>query len=537
MPYAHKTSQPTKDALRRGDLVLAVNGGQALGPTSTTGYYNTLRPPTNGYAIYSLGLNNNPIVMTVTTDDEVIRAANTLGGSVSSKSDALVYLAGRSSTWILQNMPNNIVTDGLVLALNASIVSSYPRSGTDWYDLSGEANDGILTNGVTFNSNGAIDFDGVDDEVNTSYYAQLNDFTVTVLFKDGGTAAWGRIVDKGYSSGFFISSYFTTYGSGYVGCGIIEPTPPHGVALQYDTSRWHSFTSVRSGTTQTIYLDGVTNTATRTVSSATLNNTSVSIGAWSGGTNSQRYTGDVNKVLMYNKALTPTEILQNYYQAPIVTDGLVFAVDANNLVSYPKSGTTAYDLTGNNNGTLTNGTGYSNINGGTWDFDGVNDYINAGDINPTTAQTLSVWVNLDLIPSSQSSNYPQLIGKRDVDLQRAYFFSFQKSTNKVYWEMKDNNGTYFTLTSSKNSWNTSEWYCIDVTFKGSTGLAEIYINGILDNSTTWSLNYVPQTTATCRIGGGNYWLDGKIANAKIYDKALTAAEVTQNYNATKSRFI
>ena len=92
MPYAHKTSQPTKDALRRGDLALAVNNSQNLGPKSATGSYTTLRPPTGGYAIYSLGLNNNPIGMAVTTDDEVIRAANTLGGSVSSKSDDINYL-------------------------------------------------------------------------------------------------------------------------------------------------------------------------------------------------------------------------------------------------------------------------------------------------------------------------------------------------------------------------------------------------------------------------------------------------------------
>ena len=211
-----------------------------------------------------------------------------------------------------------------------------------------------------------------------------------------------------------------------------------------------------------------------------------------------------------------------------ITDGLVLDLDAGAIPSYPQNGTAWNDLSGNGyNGTLTNGPTFNS--NGYLDFDGTNDYVDAGDVNPTTSQTLSVWVKLDLIPSSQSSNYPQLMGKRDVDLQRAYFFSFRKATNKVYWEIKDNNGTYFTLESNKNSWDTSEWYCINVTFKGSTGLAEIYINGVLDNSTTWSLNYVPQTTATCRIGGGNYWLDGKIANAKIYDKVLSQTEVLQNY--------
>ena len=151
MPYAHKTSQPTKNALRRGDLVFAVGGGQNLGPTSATGYYNTISPPVNGYAIYSLGLNNNPIGMAVTTDDEIIRAANTLGGSVSSKSDALVYLAGRSSTWVLHSMPNNRITEGLRLFLNASDLSSYPTTGNTFYDLSGYSNNWTPLTNVTFN--------------------------------------------------------------------------------------------------------------------------------------------------------------------------------------------------------------------------------------------------------------------------------------------------------------------------------------------------------------------------------------------------
>ena len=182
MPYAHKTSQPTKNALRRGDLVFAVGGGQNLGPTSATGYYNTISPPVNGYAIYSLGLNNNPIGMAVTTDDEIIKAANTLGGSVSSKSDALFYLANRSSTWVLQfnNMPINIVTNGLVLDLNASIVSSYPGSGTTWLDLSGENNDTTISS-ADFNSGGGY-FQSVGNAPDSLIFSTPDSTTISNTF-------------------------------------------------------------------------------------------------------------------------------------------------------------------------------------------------------------------------------------------------------------------------------------------------------------------------------------------------------------------
>jgi len=65
------------------------------------------------------------------------------------------------------------------------------------------------------------------------------------------------------------------------------------------------------------------------------------------------------------------------------------------------------------------------------DFDST-DNINCGDINPITAETLSIWVKLDSIPSTQSSLYPGLISKRIGGTQRAYFFAFRRSTNDIY---------------------------------------------------------------------------------------------------------
>ena len=250
----YSTTQPTLPGLRTDDFVLGTGDGN-YGPTSTTSYLNGFTAPEGGYVVYTLGLSNTPIGWVASNDVELIDISRHLGNTTLDIKAAKIHLAGLTDTWVFNSTPNNIVTDGLVFDIDIKNLTSYPDAETNVYDISGEGNDGTLVNGVSRNSNGWLVFDGVDDEVNTSYYAQLNDFTVTVLFKDGGSAEWGRIVDKGYQTGFFISSYFATYGEGYVGCGIIEPTPPHGVALQYDTSRWHSFTSVRSGTTQTIYLE------------------------------------------------------------------------------------------------------------------------------------------------------------------------------------------------------------------------------------------------------------------------------------------
>jgi hypothetical protein len=168
-----------------------------------------------------------------------------------------------------------------------------------------------LTN-VSFDSNAQITFDGTDDEINTGITTQLTDFSCEVVFKNNNSQAWGRLVDKSYTDGFFISAYFATSGIGYVGAGIIEPSPPHGQALQYDTSKYNYFVVTRSGTTHTIYLNGSTNYSSKTGSSTSLSNVEMAIGAWYGSTATQRYTGEIPVVKLYNRALTADEVQRNF---------------------------------------------------------------------------------------------------------------------------------------------------------------------------------------------------------------------------------
>ena len=165
---------------------------------------------------------------------------------------------------------------------------------------------------VSFDSNAQMTFDGTDDEINTGITTQLTDFSCEVVFKNNNSEAWGRIVDKSYTDGFFISSYFATSGIGYVGAGIIEPSPPHGQALQYDTSKYNYFVVTRSGTTHTIYLNGSTNSLSKTGSSTALSTAEMAIGAYSGTYNSQRFTGEIPVTKIYNRALTADEVTRNF---------------------------------------------------------------------------------------------------------------------------------------------------------------------------------------------------------------------------------
>jgi hypothetical protein len=205
------------------------------------------------------------------------------------------------------------ITDGLVLCLDAANSKSYPGSGTTWTDLSGNGNNGTLVNGVGYSGSnlGSLVFDGVDDSIQTSYGPQLNDFTVIVWFRStGGTLNYNRIVDKNYVSGLWIGRQNNIANSW--GGGVLESSSPFGRYITLPDNQWNMIVSRRQGTTHTIYGNGITNSASGTVSSSALSTTTFAFGNYSGANNVQRLTGNIAQVSIYNRALTASEIQQNF---------------------------------------------------------------------------------------------------------------------------------------------------------------------------------------------------------------------------------
>ena len=124
----------------------------------------------------------------------------------------------------------NIVTDGLVLYLDAANTKSYASGSTAWNDLVG-INNGTLVNGPTFNSanGGSIVFDGSNDYVSTTYNAVLTNFTFCAWFRQSGSViSYQRIVDKNYITGFWVGRNGTTPNSW--GGGVIETNSPFFLA-------------------------------------------------------------------------------------------------------------------------------------------------------------------------------------------------------------------------------------------------------------------------------------------------------------------
>jgi len=221
----------------------------------------------------------------------------------------------------------------------------------------------------------------------------------------------------------------------------------------------------------------------------------------------------------------------------VVEDGLVLALDAGNTKSYPGSGTTWTDLSGQGNtGTLTNGPTYSSADGGAIVFDGSNDYVSeTSALSDSFLQgnwTISFWVNFDTI-STGNFNTDRILLHHGSRNNSNGLHLVQRGSSFLLGLYGDD------LAGTANTASTGIWYNVTFTLNNTTRLKQIYINGSLDNSHTGSSAYVGSGSNT-RIGGdvlsfGNT-LDGKMSNIVAYSRVLSASEVEQNYNALKGRY-
>ena len=230
------------------------------------------------------------------------------------------------------------------------------------------------------------------------------------------------------------------------------------------------------------------------------------------------------------------------YSPKMVTDGLVLSLDAANTKSYPKSGTTWADLSGNSNtGTLTNGPTFSAGNMGSIVFDGTNDYVDTVNTG-TTFQFANVTFTVSLwIKTSATSGV--IISKGATASTAGWMFQFD-SAGTVSGTTKGSDGTNTYNRASTATVNNNTWRNIVAVYTTNTttlasNTTSIYIDGVLSNGTgTLGGLVYATTTDTVQIGRrptGAYW-SGSVSNIQIYNRTLSAAEVSQNYNATKSRF-
>jgi len=229
----------------------------------------------------------------------------------------------------------------------------------------------------------------------------------------------------------------------------------------------------------------------------------------------------------------------------IVEDGLVFAIDAGNGQSYVSASLdTTSIIPSTSTGSLKNDIGFSNNNQGSWVFDGADDYIDCGDSDvfsftdgagTDTAFSISMWV----YPTG-NGGYPAM-------------FSKSSGVNKEYSVYHWSAGMDFTLFDGDSNrigrrygsaLTLNTWQHLCFTYDGSEASSGmiVYLNGsALTTTTNDSGAYAGMTNTTNSFIIGDYNFgdpfEGNIANVKVYNKALSASEVLQNYNAIKNRFI
>jgi len=221
----------------------------------------------------------------------------------------------------------DIVEDGLVLILDAANTESYPGSGIVWTDLSGNGNNGTLTNGPIFSSinGGSIVFDGVNDFVqipystywNTNVFGTATNFTMECWYKPDLFKNWDTLIEKSESPGWYSrpegASIWTNDSNiqGVFASGVDSNPAGSVVILSYATTalRWYHIAFTGDGTTLRLYVDGIQR-ATGSVSSRTVAVYNGNIGPRLG--RRAFMDGQMALVILYTRGITASEVQQNY---------------------------------------------------------------------------------------------------------------------------------------------------------------------------------------------------------------------------------
>ena len=544
-------------SLKKGNFFFGV-GDVGKGPSSATTYYNGSTPSASGYTVYSFDASQPSRISyaSPTSDSEFISITNVKSGqNFTGVTQCLNWYATQTDHVSVNKDYEPIVSNGLVLNVDASYTPSYTSSGTTWYDLAYSGNNGILTNGPTYSSanGGSIVFDGVDDYIEFGDVLDLGTNSLTVNH-------WLNLTL--YSSQVFMSKALSNAQNYRFATGIGFPTATNGKLyafmqgnggadiVPYGTTAvplntWFMATYVFDRPSSIkIYYNGMQETLTgdtiisqwnglnfqsinpfRLATYTTANNTGIIA----------PMNGKMGITQVYFRSLSASEILQNYQATfprflgeNIVTNGLVLYLDAGYSTSYPTTGTTWNNVSGvsGGTGTLTNGPTYSSANGGSILFDGIDDYV-TGSTLVTPSFSVNFWFKPLLVRDYNPVFYINNWGD---------FIWHTTSNGSIYCGTDVN--TRFTPSSNgcgagSVSLNTIQ----NFTYTFNSGTGSLYKNGTLLVSSNSQLT--PSSSGTIK----QYGMSGLGNNGnfnsyifQIYNRALTATEVLQNFNAQKSRF-
>ncbi len=413
-------------------------------------------------------------------------------------------------------------------------------SGTSATDSSSGGNTGTLNYGPTWGTGqigGAVSYDNTNDSITVGDVVEPDYITMSAWINRNGNGT-APIITKGNYTGSEQYSLFVDYstygtvemivraaGGGYDHCR----TSSSG----YTTGQWYHVTGTYNGTTCRIYVNGAdtTNTVVSDTTSGAINSgaSSLTIGS--------AFNGLLDEVRIYNRPLSPDEVAQLYrLTAPTGVDTSLkgywsFNGQDMNSVAFDRSGA-------GNTGSLYNSpTIARGILGQALDFDAVNDYVatsdsNSLDIGDTDDLTLSGWFYRDTFTGTNG-----LIAKRSgfATGDVGYIAYIDATTDQLIFQISDGTDTY-TITSS-STFTATGWHHFSVVWdQDSATNSEIYIDGVADLATdSGTIGNIGDLSNALGVyigarSDGSALFDGRIDEARVYKRALSATEIKSLYD-------
>jgi hypothetical protein len=479
-------------ALKKGNFYIGT-GDVGKGPTSSTGFYNGITPPSGGYTIYLNKETGGPSIYTVTTEAELTGLTNTLS----------------VSTNLIKNNNGGNFANGTI----APFTGAYGTLPTI-VDITNDKpyNGSTSTKAAKFVAGGGMNI-----------YTDPTPFTMTV----GVTYTFSFWYRQTNANQFNIG-FNNQGGSGDVN-GNFQAYSDYG-NFAPPTQTWQRCSWTFTNVVNKVYFF-IYSANSVAGSECLMTEFTLTEGSMPGGPG----LATSGNCLNWFSTQTDKIIFNRDYES-IVTSGLVLNLDAGFSPSFATIPSNAnfstvtpwYDVSsGGNNGTLTNGPTYSTNGGGTIVFDGTNDLVNIGyKINLLNNDiTQEAWVNTDVMV-----NWHGIISNM---ISWGTGFSLQIGPIQNIAAMVS--GEYL-----KTSWTPSigVWYHIVATHRSSDNLNVLYVNGVQENTMVREISYVEN--AVTQIGVfytyPSLYFDGKMGPVRSYNRALSATEVLQNYNAQKGRF-
>lgn len=315
-PVKYNTGTETL-ALKKGNFWIGT-GDVGKG----AGYWNGYTPPSNGFTIYLNKATNGPSIYVANTEAQLTGLTSTIAGqSLTTSGACLNWFATQTDKMILNIDYPAIVTDGLIVNLDAGFTPSYPTINSTWYDTSPSGNNGVLTNSPTY-SNGSIIFDGVDDY---AYFTSPNSlltptFTVCsvvtpITVNNNGTVILtneSARLNLGISYGGANGAYFFVTGNN--GQGINGTQASYNFSFGTNTKYFVTWIVDIPGKNFQFWVNGVQIWSSNANLGTNFNNPNVNsfvLASRYGGGASQVNIG-ISTFQFYNKALSSSEVLQNY---------------------------------------------------------------------------------------------------------------------------------------------------------------------------------------------------------------------------------